>query len=305
VRRDVAIILLSPGVKNRIAPHRMYNKMAATYAALGFWVFRFDFYGLGDSEGEVREPLLADLYGSIQVGRYCDDTRAAMAWMRRTHGFKRFILGGLCGGAITGVLAGADDPAVVGILGLGIPVILDGSSVDKVRHMTTGQLERIRQRYVRKLLDPSAWLRLLTLKTDFRQLRRAFAAKTPKISAPAAGTVPSAKPPAESNANPKFPPTFLKIIGSGRPAILVFSGSDRLYAEFQEKFLAYHRDAVERHARHLEVAVVERANHIFSFTEWQQEMLRLTRSWLQQRFPAPAEDAAPSAAVDVPSHVAH
>jgi len=38
-------------------------------------VLRFDFYGLGDSEGEIREPMLADLYGSIQMGRYVKDTR--------------------------------------------------------------------------------------------------------------------------------------------------------------------------------------------------------------------------------------
>jgi hypothetical protein len=301
-RRDVAIILLSPGVKNRIAPHRMYNKMAAEYVALGFWVFRFDFYGLGDSEGEVREPLLPDLYGSIQVGRYCDDTRCAMEWMRRTYGFKQFILGGLCGGAITGVLAGAHDPAVVGLLGLGLPVMLDGSSVDKIRNMTAGQLDRIRQRYVRKIFNPSAWLRLLSFKTDFRQLLRAFTASRRKRPAPAAAAGGPAAPPAGSNANPKFPPAFLAMLASGRPVLMLFSGSDRLYAEFQEKFLAFYQDRVNAHARYLDVEVVDRANHIFSFPEWQREMLDRTRTWLEQRFPAPAEAMALTGAVDARTH---
>ena len=64
VRRDTAILLLSPGVKMRVAPHRLYNKMAEQFVTMGFPVFRFDFYGLGDAEGEISDPILADVYNS-------------------------------------------------------------------------------------------------------------------------------------------------------------------------------------------------------------------------------------------------
>ena len=80
---DTAVVLLSPGVKTRVAPHRLYNKLTETLVAQGYWVFRFDFYGLGDSEGEVDETYLADLYGSVALGRYVDDTRDALDWMQR------------------------------------------------------------------------------------------------------------------------------------------------------------------------------------------------------------------------------
>ena len=102
---DVAIVLLSPGIKNRVAPHRLYNKMADRFVQQGYWVLRFDFYGLGDSEGVIGEEYLADLYGSVGLGRYVGDTWAAMDWMRDNYPVQRFIVGGLCGGAITGVLA--------------------------------------------------------------------------------------------------------------------------------------------------------------------------------------------------------
>ena len=81
---DTAVVLLSPGVKTRVAPHRLYNKLAEALVAQGYWVFRFDFYGLGDSEGEVAEAYLADLYGSVALGRYVDDTRDALDWMSGT-----------------------------------------------------------------------------------------------------------------------------------------------------------------------------------------------------------------------------
>jgi alpha-beta hydrolase superfamily lysophospholipase len=299
-RSDVGVILLSPGVKNRVAPHRLYNKMAAEYVALGFWVFRFDFYGLGDSEGEIREPLLADLYGSIQVGRYVEDTRSAMDWMRRRTGVRRFVLGGLCGGAITGVLAGAGHEAVAGILSLGLPVILDGSSVDKIRNMTGHQLARMRRGYLRKLMAPSAWLRVLTLRTDFRLLARALTTRR----RPAAAGAPSGPPaPAASgtNANPRFPPAFLRLLADGRPVLLLYSGADRLYAEFQEKFLKSHQERLRAHAGLVDVVVVDRANHVFTFQAWQDEMLARTRAWLLERFPGPNAQREMSVAGTMPA----
>src|SRR5687768_26215 len=81
----VAVVILSPGIKSRIAPHRLYIKMARRLCAQGFLVLRFDFHGLGDSGGELNDVYVADFYGAIQVGRYVDDTRAAMDWLARQH----------------------------------------------------------------------------------------------------------------------------------------------------------------------------------------------------------------------------
>jgi uncharacterized protein len=92
--RKTAIILLSPGVKMRVAPHRLYNQMAEQFSANGFPVLRFDFWGLGDSEGKCPEELLADLYGEIQVGRYIQDCQCAMRWISGEKGIDRFVLEG-------------------------------------------------------------------------------------------------------------------------------------------------------------------------------------------------------------------
>ena len=108
-RKDVGIIILSPGIKSRVAPHRLYVKMARRFCEMGFCVLRFDPEGIGDSEGEIEERMSADFYGSVQVGRFVGDTIDAMDWMEKEHGISRFILAGLCGGAITGLLTGALD----------------------------------------------------------------------------------------------------------------------------------------------------------------------------------------------------
>ena len=68
------VLILSPGVKMRVAPHRLYNKLAERFVAMGYTVLRFDFHGLGDSEGTAPESaalrlLLRDAAGAIR-GRH-------------------------------------------------------------------------------------------------------------------------------------------------------------------------------------------------------------------------------------------
>ncbi len=289
---DVAILLLSPGVKMRVAPHRLYNKMAARFVELGYPVLRFDFHGLGDAEGEAPEELLADLYGATQVGRYVGDTIAAMDWMQRTYGIRRFVASGLCGGALTGLLTAVRDPRIVGLLGLSIPVILDGSNIDASKYMTEAQLKSNRLRYLRtlRLWDPlvwRSWMRFLTLQSHYSLIVRAIAQPLQKRlrrgqPTPAAGEQP------RDNTNPHFAPALLRMLQSSRPVFLAFAETDRLLFEFDVKFLQRHRPAVERHAGLFEMHVTPSANHIFSLPEWQADMLDRCCRWLEQRVTAPA-----------------
>ncbi|MGH9350511.1 MAG: alpha/beta hydrolase [Vicinamibacterales bacterium] len=314
VPRDpgVAILLLSPGVKMRVAPHRLYNKMAARFVALGYPVLRFDFHGLGDSEGEAPDTLLADLYGATQVGRYIADTIAAMDWMHQQYGTSRFIASGLCGGALTGLLAAQRDPRITSLLGLSIPVILDGSTIDASKYMTDAQLKGTRLRYLRKfrLWDPDvwhSWVRFFSFQSHYSLILKSMAkpllARLRRAApvAPATAEAPEAK--AADNTNPYFAPALLRMVSTGRRVFLIFAETDRLLWEFDVKFLQRHRAAVERHADWFEMHVTKQANHIFSFGEWQEDMLDQCCRWLE-RSGGERRAAAPASAipVGVPSH---
>lgn len=281
------ILLLSPGVKMRVAPHRMYNKMANRFAALGYTVLRFDFHGLGDSEGEAPEPLLADLYGATQLGRYVPDTIAAMDWMQQTYGASQFVAAGLCGGALTGLLAAEKDPRIVSLLALSIPVVLDGANIDASQFMTPAQLEETRSSYLRKL-SPGAWrswVRLLTFQSDYRTIVRAIA--KPLLArlrpAPPPGpAVESAPAEPQDNTNPCFAPAFRRMVSTSRRILLVFAEADRLLFEFDMKFMERHKASLTPFARWYHVHVTAQANHIFSFKEWQQDMLDVSCRWLEE-----------------------
>ncbi len=279
------ILLLSPGVKMRVAPHRLYLNMTNRFVAMGYSVLRFDFYGLGDSEGEVDEEHLADLYGAVQVGRYINDTIAAMDWMEQTYGIRKFIVSGLCGGAITGLLAAVKDPRIVGLVGLAIPVILDGSRIDFNQYMTDAQLNATRDGYLKKLLSPGAWrswVRLLTFQSDYKMIARSL--MKPLLSrlgkAQSVQTVEASQAEPADNTNPHFAPAFRHMLSTGRLICLVFAEKDRLYWEFEKKFLERNQAMLDSHGSQYQVHVTKEANHIFSFREWEEDMLLHCASWL-------------------------
>ena len=282
---DTAVLLLSPGVKMRVGPGRIYCTLTERLVALGLPVLRFDFHGLGDSEGELTEELLKDVYNHIEVGRFVDDTIDAMDWMSREHGTRRFILSGLCGGAITGLLTAQRDSRVAGLLALAITPVLASRSAAPVLYMTSGQMADIRRTYLTKLLSPRAWLRLFAFRSDYRVLWRTMTApfKAKLQSKDASATTP---PPESGNANPLFPPAFFSMMDSRRPILMIFGGSDRLLWEFEEKFAARHQPRLTAGPQCYEVHTIKAANHVLSFEPWQEEMLNTSTTWLRRWFPA-------------------
>ena len=281
---DIAVLLLSPGVKMRVGPQGLYRRISRELVALGLPVLRFDFYGLGDSEGALPEELLRDVYNHIEVGRFVDDTVDAMDWMQKTRGTKRFLLSGLCGGAITALLAGERDSRVAGLFGIGLTAVLASRAADASKYMTEGQVKDWRGAYARKLLNPKAWYRLLTLQSDNRLIGRIVGQAFRQYVLRQSAAPPPAAPPADDNANPRFPSAFFRMLSSKRPMLLVFGGSDRLQWEFEEKFVARHRERLASMPPFYQVHVVPDANHVLSTDAWQREMLDVTRTWLRRHF---------------------
>lgn len=273
------VILLSPGVKMRVGPGRLYIPLTELLNELGYEVLRFDFHGLGDSEGELQESMLADVYNHIEVGRYVDDTLSAIAWMKQHRGCQRFMLGGLCGGAITGLLAAQRDPSVDTLLSLGMTVTLASNAATPAKYLTRAQLDSRRQGYYRRLLEPKSWWRLLTFQSEYGVIWRSFKRLFIKDK-PAAAAAP---PPVEQrgNANPLFPAAYFAFLQRGGRALMLFSEKDRLQSEYEEKFVAFHQQQLQAFQGQIEQHVIPDANHVLSFPEWRDAMLAHSRPWLQ------------------------
>jgi len=276
-----AVVLLSPGVKMRVGPGRLYVPLTELLTSVGHTVLRFDFYGLGDSEGDLAETMLADVYNNIEVGRYVDDTLAALNWLAQKHGVQRFIVGGLCGGAITAILAAERDTRVEALLSLGMTVTLASNAAKPGQYLTRAQLDDRRRRYYAKLLKPQAWIRFLTFRSEYDVIWKGL--KRLVIKEPPPAPVAPGKEPAieqRGNANPLFPKAYFAFLKRGGKALMIFSERDRLQSEYEEKFAQPYAAQLADHHAQIEQHVIPHANHVLAFREWQEQMLVLSRAWL-------------------------
>jgi hypothetical protein len=287
IKRDEAIILLSPGIKSRVAPHRLYVKMAAAFVNQGYAIFRFDYCGLGDSEGEIEQQYTADLYASIEVGRYIDDTICAMDFLNNEYKIKKFILSGLCGGAITGLLTSVKDKRVTALLGLALPIVLSGSSIAYDSFLTTNELKQKRSFYINKLFTSKAWrswIRFFTFQSDYRLIFRSLfltnGIEKFENSREKKETY-EIKP--QSIINPHFVPAFKKALQLEYNLLLIFAEADRHYWQFAENIIENGIINV-REEKNIELHVIKEANHIFSLKNWQNELIEISGNWLNNQF---------------------
>ncbi len=80
----------------------------------GLVALRFNFRGVGASTGSYDEG----------IGEQ-DDVRAALDWLEKGYPSLPLVVGGFSFGSKVGLSVGADDPRVVALLGLGLPVDRD------------------------------------------------------------------------------------------------------------------------------------------------------------------------------------
>lgn len=285
----LAAVLLCPGVKTRVAPHRLYRKLSQAFLRRGIPVMRVDFRGLGDSEGEWADERLENIYRRIELGECVDDARSALDWLESQCRIRNFIVGGLCGAAITGLHLASRDARVAGLYAIGLPAGLHGAPSGTQESMTRGMLRSKRLLYVRKLFQPASWLRLFSMRSDYRLMARLLldALHRPSFQGSAPAPFPAAPPSAARPAadlNPDLPPAFFTMLKAGVPALLIYGETDPMQWELQEKFLQPWAEPLAPYAGLLATAVISRASHTLAEPAAVAEAVRLTGEWLDARF---------------------
>ena len=144
------------GSQTRVGPHRLYERLARRLAEAGHGVLRFDRRGVGDSGGEERGYL--DSAPDIMA--------AGKAFRQHFRLVEQCLAFGLCDGASAIALHGAS-------LGLTGSVLANPWVVEPQGDLPPAAA--IRGHYRRRLLDPHAWLRLLSGGVNVRRLARGIA----------------------------------------------------------------------------------------------------------------------------------
>lgn len=106
--KSIAFVMLNAGVVSRIGPHRFNVKLARHLATLGFSSVRFDLSGQGDS----AHP--SALVAASQEEQVMLDLRDALDHITQTTGIERFVIAGICSGAVAAYFYAQRDDRVIG-----------------------------------------------------------------------------------------------------------------------------------------------------------------------------------------------
>ena len=251
-RRGVLVVVGGP--QYRIGSNRQFTLLARSLQKDGIAAMRFDYRGMGDSEGETRD--------FDDVG---DDLRAAVdAFTDAVPGMREVVLWGLCDAASAITLYAARDARVTGLVLLNPWV----RSADSLARTT------LRHYYKDRLLDGAFWRGLLRGRLNpVRSLRSLFelaGAARAKPSATAAG--------AAANLPDRMHAGMRDFKGK---VMIVISGADLTGREFSDLAAATPKwkqlleaPAVTRHR-------IDKADHTFSRADWREQVAAWTAAWVK------------------------
>jgi pimeloyl-ACP methyl ester carboxylesterase len=158
VTPHTAFAFLNAGVVHRVGPNRMYVTAARRLAAQGFLCVRFDLSGLGDSSSRRDATPVDD---AVVL-----ETTEVLSTLQREYGVGRFVLAGLCSGAVAAFRAALADERVAGA------VLLNPQGFAQSAEWTNYVAARghARRLWRDKLLSPRSWRQALTGKSDYRRI---------------------------------------------------------------------------------------------------------------------------------------
>lgn len=280
-RADVGVVFALSGSRGRLGNSFHYPFFSRAFAAAGVPTFRFDPAGIGDSSGSVAAGELRGLYREIQCGLFVDDTLAAVEAFRRRVEVRRLLLLGVCGGAITALLAAPRVPALDGLVLLSLPVLLDdppGVLVPAPLPTAYARAVLVRS-YARKLLSPSAWARFVAGRSDRRGiLRFAMASLRPSRR--------RAVDPGAPHPNPRFNPrvvSALDAVVARAPVLVLFGEGDALRQHWEEDLRRVYWGARPGYAARIHERFVPGCNHMFTLREWQEQAMLRVLEWVRAR----------------------
>ena len=249
------VLIIAGGPQYRAGSHRQFTLLARTLAARGIPVQRFDYRGMGDSDGAQRG------FGDVDL-----DVRAAVDhFMAAVPGLREAVLWGLCDGASAALCYASQDARVRGLVLLNPWVRTEaGAARATLKHYYRG-----------RLLQGALWRKLFSGRFDagaaWRSLRQLMAAS-------GAG----GKPAADAGQAPADLPSRM-LAGWSRfkgPVLLILSGADLTAKEFTDladaspawqTLLA--RAGTTRHE-------LGKADHTFSRRVWRDQVADWTANWV-------------------------
>jgi len=248
---DLGVVIIVGGPQYRVGSHRQFTLLARHLAGQGVPAFRFDYRGMGDSDGEARtfEEIDADIRAAIDV---------FLATHPRT---ARVVLWGLCDGASAAMMYAPTDVRVRGLI-LANPW---------VRNEQTQAATEVKHYYGARVMSGAFWRKLLSGDVDITGAIRGLASSSVKAL--------------RRNTPLQQGESFQERMLEGwrhhpGPELVVLSGNDLTAKEFLElstRDPRWQTCFAKPQTTRLDMPP---ADHTFSTAQWRGEVERSVSEWL-------------------------
>ena len=253
------VLIVVGGPQYRAGSNRQFTLLARDLAERSVPTLRFDYRGMGDSDGEVRT------FDRVGV-----DIRSAIdKFFSSIPGLKDVVIWGLCDAASAALFYAHQDARVSGVVLLN-PWVRTGQGLARVH---------LRHYYMRRLFQASLWQKVARGEFNIR----GAAAALGRIISDAMGRAPTSSTVEESAAGESPLPDRMELAFrrfQGR-VLLILSGNDLTAQEFKDVVAASGRwqrllsgDRITRYD-------LPEANHTFARREWRDQVARWTEAWVK------------------------
>lgn len=261
---NVGVLIVVGGPQYRIGSHRQFVKLARYLRGHGYHVMRFDYRGMGDSDG--KESNFEDVN---------DDIRSAInTFIAEKPVIDKIVIWGLCDAASAALFYACRDARVSGL------VLLN----PWVRTEETMAKAYLRHYYIRRIFEISFWKKLLSLNFDIARSLQSFMALIRKSKS-------SSDEDKHENHKRSLPGRMEEGLRrfSGKVLFVLSGHSDFVANEFRDlvSLSSSWKKLLQRNTVGLQE--IPEADHTFSSEEQRRKVEILTRDWLDSNLQTKCE----------------
>ncbi len=277
------IVFCNAGLVNKSGSGDVFRLIADILSKQGYYVLRFDQTGVGQSKGEIAHNVLNKIvFRKIQSGVFEQDTVDVVDWIQGNYAGAKIYLLGYCGGCISAILACVSRiNKISGLIFLALPVLY--SSLDKksniMREFDAWATCRL---YIKKLLKPENYVRLLRGESDFNLIKGSFVSLTRHFKKNIYCWAFRNKDGIPDNDlfNWFFWEAFKKVMVNQKKVLILMASLDNETSEFNREFKTKVLDKREDYSKLCKLHYLEKTDHSLMFEESRNYLIKLLLKWL-------------------------
>ncbi|WP_448556514.1 hydrolase 1, exosortase A system-associated [Thalassotalea montiporae] len=247
-RNETGVLIVVGGPQYRVGSHRQFVQLARSLARSGYTTMRFDYTGMGDSQGKKAE------FDSIN-----DDINAAInALLAQQPQLKKIVIWGLCDAASAALIYAHQDPRIAGIVLLN-PWLKSEQAKGKAM---------LKFYYLQRLLSKEFWRKLLAGQVN-------VSASAREVRSFAKDSVTKSKS-NELSYQQRMVKGLKQYQGK---VLLILSGKDLTAKEFEQQAFT-HKDWKKIKSTHCVTQRLASSDHTFSTREWKRQVENYTVEFL-------------------------